>query len=248
MSMLKTIQRSIHSNGTFLNSCSTFSSISKNNCQSFSSFCSNGVFRQSLNRPIRRRPSTTSSHSTNFVPFKQFSFSFSNNYDCNFTLVLKQNKRHFSTSNNNNNNNSNDSSNEKSNSQKNNDNKSDKSGTNRATILREQRLRLQREQSEKNQALALKFGALVVFVLAASYAFVPLYQAFCQATGYGGTVQQGKKTEEMLASSKDKPKKKVTITFNADVSPHLPWTFVPSQTSIECETGDTVLAFYRCEI
>jgi cation transport ATPase len=54
--------------------------------------------------------------------------------------------------------------------------------------------RLREEQrkatSDRNQALALKFGALVVVVLASSYAFVPLYQAFCQATGYGGTVQQ----------------------------------------------------------
>lgn len=35
-------------------------------------------------------------------------------------------------------------------------------------------------------------AAVVVLTGAASYAAVPLYRLFCQATGYGGTVQEAK--------------------------------------------------------
>lgn len=101
---------------------------------------------------------------------------------------------------------------------------------------------------KRNEALALRVGAVVVLTLAASYAFVPLYQIFCQATGYGGTVQQNKDEDETAAKLRDaagKPKKRITIHFNADVSPKLPWKFVPSQRTVTVDTGETVLAFYR---
>jgi cytochrome c oxidase assembly protein subunit 11 len=100
----------------------------------------------------------------------------------------------------------------------------------------------------RNESLALRMGAVVALTLAASYAFVPLYQIFCQATGYGGTVMQSRDedaTEAKLRDAASKPKKRVTITFNADVSPKLPWKFEPSQRSMTVETGETVLAFYR---
>ncbi len=34
--------------------------------------------------------------------------------------------------------------------------------------------------------------AFVVAMVGLTYASVPLYRMFCQATGFGGTVQQGK--------------------------------------------------------
>ena len=98
---------------------------------------------------------------------------------------------------------------------------------------------------QRNESVALRALAVVMLTLGLSYAFVPLYAAFCQATGYGGTVQRDSNTEEMLRTKDGKPKKRVTVYFNADVSPALPWKFVPSQRSVECETGDTVLAFFR---
>jgi cytochrome c oxidase assembly protein subunit 11 len=111
------------------------------------------------------------------------------------------------------------------------------------------RSRQQQETLRKrNESLGLRMAALVVLTLGASYAFVPLYQIFCQATGYGGTVQtssDASSTEAKLRDAAGKPKKRITIFFNSDVSPRLPWQFVPSQRSISCETGETVLAFYR---
>ena len=44
--------------------------------------------------------------------------------------------------------------------------------------------------------MALYASAAVVGIVGLSYASVPLYQMFCQATGYGGTTQ--KATEEQF--------------------------------------------------
>lgn len=104
----------------------------------------------------------------------------------------------------------------------------------------------------RNQSLAFKIGAVALVTLGLSYAFVPLYQLFCQATGYGGTTQTGKKSVDVLReqsadgdASALPPSKEMTIYFNADISQNLAWTFVPSQRSLRCKPGEPVLAFYR---
>ena len=48
--------------------------------------------------------------------------------------------------------------------------------------------------------MGLYAAAGVVGVLGMAYASVPLYQMFCQATGYGGTTQ--KATEEQFKNMK----------------------------------------------
>ena len=48
--------------------------------------------------------------------------------------------------------------------------------------------------------MALYASAGVVGIVGLSYASVPLYQMFCQATGYGGTTQ--KATEEQFKNMK----------------------------------------------
>ena len=40
--------------------------------------------------------------------------------------------------------------------------------------------------------------ALAVGMVGLTYAAVPLYRMFCQATGYGGTVQEGKSGARLL--------------------------------------------------
>lgn len=42
-------------------------------------------------------------------------------------------------------------------------------------------------------------------MLGLSYAFVPLYRMFCQATGYGGTVKEGHSVEEKLKRRAENP-------------------------------------------
>lgn len=71
-----------------------------------------------------------------------------------------------------------------------------------------------------------------------AYASVPLYQLFCQVTGYGGTTQvadQG--ADEILDRT-------IKVRFNADTASGLPWEFRPAQREIELRVGETGMAYY----
>jgi len=48
----------------------------------------------------------------------------------------------------------------------------------------------QRRKQEAARAQLLYLGALVIGMVGLSYAAVPLYRMFCQATGFGGTTQR----------------------------------------------------------
>jgi len=77
-------------------------------------------------------------------------------------------------------------------------------------------------------------GGLVAFS-------APLYRLFCQVTGYGGTTQVATGPATQILD------RKVTIRFNADVSPALPWTFEPAQGPMTVRVGEPILAFYRAK-
>ena len=65
---------------------------------------------------------------------------------------------------------------------------------------------------------------------------------FCQATGFGGTVQEGRTVEDKLRAREQNPDaaveqaaaaREVTVSFNADVADAMPWRFVPAQRSVK---------------
>jgi len=66
----------------------------------------------------------------------------------------------------------------------------------------------------------------------------PLYRLFCAITGYGGTPQIGP------TESQDVSNRHITVRFNADTSPRLPWRFAPAQTAVTVKLGQDQVAFY----
>lgn len=83
-----------------------------------------------------------------------------------------------------------------------------------------------------------------------SYAAVPLYRRFCQATGYGGTVQRRETVEEKIARhSQDGTvtTREIIVQFNADVADGMPWKFLPTQREVRVKPGESALAFYTAE-
>uniref|UniRef100_A0A803N1E0 Reverse transcriptase domain-containing protein n=1 Tax=Chenopodium quinoa TaxID=63459 RepID=A0A803N1E0_CHEQI len=54
-------------------------------------------------------------------------------------------------------------------------------------------------QEKKSRKMLYYLTALVFGMVGCSYAAVPLYRRFCQATGYGGTVQRRETVEEKIA-------------------------------------------------
>src|ERR1700761_1736421 len=71
-----------------------------------------------------------------------------------------------------------------------------------------------------------------------SFAAIPLYRAFCQATGYGGTPKIGE------ARAPGGNGRTIRVRFNADIYPGLPWTFAPDQLEIAVPLGEDHLASY----
>ena len=97
--------------------------------------------------------------------------------------------------------------------------------------------------ADSNARIATYAAALVIGVLGVSYASVPLYKVFCQATGYGGTTQQA--TEEQFKAARPVPgARQLTVMFNADTSAAMPWTFKPQQAAVRVVPGETALAFF----
>merc|ERR1711871_449667 len=94
--------------------------------------------------------------------------------------------------------------------------------------------------------------AVVVGMVGVTYISVPLYQLFCQATGFGGTTKKSHSIEEVVAKTSKQPSenanmRELTIHFNADVSEHLNWKFTPSQNFVRVIPGETALAFYKAK-
>ena len=86
---------------------------------------------------------------------------------------------------------------------------------------------------------ALSICAVVVLMTGMAYAAVPLYRMFCRATGYGGT------TQVATAAPAARGTRTITVRFDANVLPGLPWRFSPETPSIEMRTGTTATVYFR---
>ena len=83
---------------------------------------------------------------------------------------------------------------------------------------------------------------VVLAVMAGVVAYSPeLYRAFCSATGYGGTTQRAYSDP---AATSDKT---VTVAFDSNVAPGLPWRFEPVQRSVNVHLGEQKLVFFTAE-
>ncbi|BGP17588.1 hypothetical protein JCM10213_001237 [Rhodosporidiobolus nylandii] len=106
----------------------------------------------------------------------------------------------------------------------------------------------QEHHSQRNRSLALYSAATIFVVGAASYLAVPLYRVFCSATGYNGTptTDPTKFSPERLVARTDLGHR-IRVTFNADSSDALPWSFEPQQKEVRVLPGETALAFYTAK-
>lgn len=98
-----------------------------------------------------------------------------------------------------------------------------------------------RSLKTRKRATALIALTVAGLMVGASFAAVPLYQIFCQVTGYGGTTQVAETAPAKVLE------RHMTIRFNADVDRGLPWKFKPVQRQVEVKVGEQALAFYKAE-
>ena len=93
--------------------------------------------------------------------------------------------------------------------------------------------------SRNDAIVAVSCGLCVAFMVGAAYAAVPFYNWFCRATGFNGTTQVATSAPSSIVD------RKVTVRFDANVGPGLPWRFEPEQNSIEVKLGEVVTVNYR---
>jgi cytochrome c oxidase assembly protein subunit 11 len=88
---------------------------------------------------------------------------------------------------------------------------------------------------------AALLAGLVAGMVGLSFAAVPLYRIFCQVTGFEGTTQRAAAPPGRVAS------RAITVRFNADTDPGLPWRFEPVETALKVKLGEEATAFYRAK-
>ena len=89
--------------------------------------------------------------------------------------------------------------------------------------------------NRRDAIVATSCGLFVAFMVGAAYAAVPLYDWFCRTTGFNGT------TQVATSSPGASVGRKVTVRFDANLGPGLPWRFEPEQNSIEVKLGEVVI-------
>jgi len=82
----------------------------------------------------------------------------------------------------------------------------------------------------------------VLGVMCGTVAYSPtLYRMFCAATGYGGT------TQRVLADTATISPQTVTVEFDSNVAPGLPWRFEPLQRNVTVHLGEQKLVLFSAE-
>ncbi|MCC0034268.1 MAG: cytochrome c oxidase assembly protein [Hoeflea sp.] len=94
------------------------------------------------------------------------------------------------------------------------------------------------KKTRTNMRIVVACSAFVASMVGVSYAAVPLYQLFCQVTGYGGTTQR---VEQMSDTILDRT---IKVRFDSNVAAGLPWDFKPVQREVELRIGETVQVSY----
>jgi cytochrome c oxidase assembly protein subunit 11 len=94
--------------------------------------------------------------------------------------------------------------------------------------------------AQNNRRTAAIMSAIVLAMVGLAFASAPLYRAFCEATGFGGTPLRAEKAPGAVAGE-------VRVRFDANTHPGLPWRFEPEQTTVEVAPGAQTKIFYRAQ-
>ena len=94
------------------------------------------------------------------------------------------------------------------------------------------------QRSRRDVAVAFACGAFVAVMVGVSFAAVPLYSWFCRTTGFGGTTQVAKAAPAQISG------RTITVRFDSNVAPGLPWSFEPERRTVDVRLGEVVTVYY----
>ena len=82
---------------------------------------------------------------------------------------------------------------------------------------------------------------VVAGMVGLAFASAPLYRVMCKTLGLGGA------TQVATTDSKTVSQEPVTVRFDANTDPHLPWEFKPEQKAVTVKFGETATIKYRAK-
>jgi cytochrome c oxidase assembly protein subunit 11 len=91
----------------------------------------------------------------------------------------------------------------------------------------------------RDMVIAACCGVLAASMVGASFAAIPFYNWFCRTTGFAGTTQVARIAPKHILG------RELTIRFDSNVAPGLPWTFVPEQNAIKLHIGEVATVRYK---
>jgi len=99
-------------------------------------------------------------------------------------------------------------------------------------------MKSQRRKNLRVVVPCLAFIGIMIGIVAYS---PTLYRLFCAATGFGGTTQRAVADAGVVSN------RTVTVQFDSNVAPDLPWRFVPAQREVSVHLGEQKLVFFTAE-
>ena len=93
------------------------------------------------------------------------------------------------------------------------------------------------EIATRNRVVGYRAALFGLVMLAVAFASVPLYRAFCAATGFAGTTQRAEVAPGAIAGQ-------IGVRFDANISAALPWKFFPEQETVRIHPGARTTIYY----
>lgn len=91
-----------------------------------------------------------------------------------------------------------------------------------------------------NRSLSLRLAGLAVGMFAFGFALVPLYDVFCELTGFGGRTNE----TAVVMTAKADESREIRLEFMATVNEYAPFDFAPSVRSMTVHPGGMYEATY----
>jgi cytochrome c oxidase assembly protein subunit 11 len=107
--------------------------------------------------------------------------------------------------------------------------------------MSENKTTLSEKTQRSNRTVAMVCVAFFAGMIGAAYAAVPLYQLFCQVTGYGGTTQRVTQYSQTVLD------REIKVRFDANTAGGLPWDFKPVQRDVTIKIGETTQVSYAAK-
>jgi cytochrome c oxidase assembly protein subunit 11 len=97
----------------------------------------------------------------------------------------------------------------------------------------------ERTKTRRDVLVAAGCGVFAAAMVGAAFAAVPFYNWFCRTTGFAGTTQVSTQAPEHILE------RTMTVRFDSNIAPGLPWKFEPEQNAIKVRIGEVATVLYR---